>query len=87
MTSAQIQCLFTAKVAAASQNETGRVPSRELIDDVTLLARVLYEAVRGVRFTRNSSRLTDSSRSFDQTDRLCPRFHPGTHAQPPTCRP
>ena len=52
MTSEQKQRLFRAKVAAALQHETGRVPSREQVEDVALLARVLYKAVLGVHFTR-----------------------------------
>jgi hypothetical protein len=52
MTSEQKHRLFRAKVAAALQNETGRVPSREQVEEVTLLARVLYKAVLGVHFTR-----------------------------------
>ena len=52
MTSEQKHRLFKAKVAAALQNETGHVPSREQVEEVTLLARVLYKAVLGVHFTR-----------------------------------
>ena len=52
MTSEQKQRLLKAKVAVALQNETGQVPSRQQIEEVTLLARVLYKAVLGVHFRR-----------------------------------
>ena len=52
MTSQQKHRLFKAKVAAALQDETGHVPTREQIEEVALLARVLYKAVLGVHFTR-----------------------------------
>jgi hypothetical protein len=40
MTSQQKKRLLKAKVAAALQNELGHTPSREQIEEVTLLARV-----------------------------------------------
>ena len=54
MTSEQKQRLFKAKVAAALQHELGRVPSREQIEQVTLLARVLYKAVLGTHYRRKA---------------------------------
>ena len=56
MTSEQKHKLLKAKVAAALQNETGKVPSREQIEEVTLLARVLYKAVLGVHFKRQEQK-------------------------------
>ncbi len=56
MTSEQQQKLLKAKVAVALQNETGKVPTREQIEEVTLLARVLYKAVLGVHFRRKEQR-------------------------------
>ena len=56
MTSEQKQRLLKAKVAAALQNETGKVPTRKQIEEVTLLARVLYKAVLGVHFKRKAQR-------------------------------
>ena len=56
MTSEQKQKLLKAKVAAALQNELGRVPSREQIEEVTLLARVLYKAVLGTHFKRQEQK-------------------------------
>jgi hypothetical protein len=52
MTSEQKRRLLKAKVAVALQRETGHVPTLEQIEDVTLLARVLYKAVLGVHFRR-----------------------------------
>jgi len=37
--------LLKAKIAVALQNELGRVPKEEEIDNVFLLARVMYKAV------------------------------------------
>ncbi len=56
MTSEQKRKLLKAKVAAALRHETGRVPTREQIEEVTLLARVLYKAVLGVHFKRREQR-------------------------------
>jgi hypothetical protein len=56
MTSQQKKRLLKAKVAAALQNELGRVPTREQIEEVTLLARVLYKAVLGVHYKRQEQK-------------------------------
>ena len=56
MTSEQKRKLLRAKVAVALQHELGREPTREQIEDVTLLARVLYTAVLGVHFKRKEQR-------------------------------
>ena len=50
MTSEQKRKLLKAKVAVALRHELGRTPTREQIEDVTLLARVLYQAVLGLHF-------------------------------------
>jgi hypothetical protein len=52
MTSEQKHRLLKAKVAVVLQHETGHVPTQEQIEQVTLLARVLYKAVLGVHFRR-----------------------------------
>ena len=52
MTSEQKRKLLKAKVAVALRDELGRTPTREQIEDVTLLARVLYKAVLGLHFKR-----------------------------------
>ena len=44
--------LLKAKIAVALQNELGRVPKEDEIDNVFLLARVMYKAVLGLHFTR-----------------------------------
>ena len=54
MTSKQKQKLLKAKVAVALQNELGHVPTTEQIEEVALLARVLYKAVLGVHFKRRA---------------------------------
>jgi hypothetical protein len=45
-----------AKIAVALQSELGRVPKREEIDQVFLLARVLYKAVLGLHYKRQEQK-------------------------------
>jgi len=42
--------LLKAKIAVALQSELGRVATEEEIDNVFLLARVMYKAVLGLHF-------------------------------------
>jgi len=44
--------LLKAKIAVALQNEPGRVPTEEAINNVFLLSRVKYKAVLGLHLTR-----------------------------------
>jgi hypothetical protein len=44
--------LLKAKIAVALQDETGKVPSKERIEEVFLLTRVMYKAVLGLHFKR-----------------------------------
>ena len=48
--------LLKAKIAIALQNELGRVPKEEEIDNVFLLARVMYKAVLGLHFQRQEQK-------------------------------
>ena len=48
--------LLKAKIAVALQNELGRVPTQEEIDNVFLLARVLYKAVLGLHYKRQEQK-------------------------------
>ncbi len=52
MTAEQKKRLLKAKVAVALHNELGRVPKDEEVEQVTLLARVLYKAVLGLHYRR-----------------------------------
>ncbi len=56
MSSEQKKKLLKAKVAVALQNELGRVPKEEEIEQVTLLARVLYKAVLGLHYKRQEQK-------------------------------
>jgi hypothetical protein len=40
--------LLKAKIAVALQDETGKVPTKEKIEEVFLLTRVMYKAVLGL---------------------------------------
>ena len=48
--------LLKAKFAVALHDELGRVPTEEEIDQVFLLARVMYKAVLGLHFKRKEQK-------------------------------
>jgi hypothetical protein len=50
MTTEQKKRLLKAKIAVALQDELGRVPELEEIDQLALLTRVMYKAVLGLHF-------------------------------------
>ena len=56
MTSEQKKKLLKAKIAVALQDELGRVPTQKEIEDVFLLARVLYKAVLGLHYKRQEQK-------------------------------
>ncbi len=56
MSNEQKKRLLKAKVAVALQNELGRVPKEEEIEQVTLLARVMYKAVLGLHYKRKEQK-------------------------------
>ena len=56
MSSEQKKRLLKAKVAVALHNELGRVPKVEEIEQVTLLARVMYKPVLGLHYKRKEQK-------------------------------
>ena len=48
--------LLKAKIAVALQDELGRVPKSEEIEQVFLLTRVMYKAVLGLHFKRKEQK-------------------------------
>jgi hypothetical protein len=56
MSSEQKKGLLKAKVAVALQNELGRVPTNKEIEQVSLLARVMYKAVLGLHYKRGEQK-------------------------------
>jgi hypothetical protein len=48
--------LLKAKIAVALQDETGKAPSKEKIEEVFLLTRVMYKAVLGLHFKRKEQK-------------------------------
>ena len=56
MTPDQKKKLLKAKIAVALQSELGRVPKKEEIDQVFLLARVMYKAVLGLHYKRQEQK-------------------------------
>ena len=48
--------LLKAKIAVALHNELGRVPREKEVDQVFLLARVLYKAVLGLHYKRQEQK-------------------------------
>jgi hypothetical protein len=55
-TTEQKQKLLKAKIAVALHDELGRVPKTEEIDQVFLLARVMYKAVLGLHYQRQQQK-------------------------------
>ena len=51
--------LLKAKIAVALHSELGRVPKTEEIDQVFLMARVMYKAVLGLHFQRQEQKRRD----------------------------
>jgi hypothetical protein len=56
MTKEQKIRLLKAKVAVALQDELGRVPKEEEVEQITLLARVMYKAVLGLHYKRKEQK-------------------------------
>jgi hypothetical protein len=52
----QNKILLKAKIALALHDELGRVPKKEEIDNVFLLARVMYKAVLGLHYKRKEQK-------------------------------
>jgi hypothetical protein len=48
--------LLKAKIAVALQDELGRIPKEEEIDQVFLLTGVMYKAVLGLHFKRKEQK-------------------------------
>jgi hypothetical protein len=55
-TTEQKKKLLKAKIAVALQDELGRVPKKEEIENVFLMARVMYKAVLGLHFQRQQQK-------------------------------
>ena len=64
MTREQKIRLLKAKVAVALQDELGRVPKQEEIEQVTMLARVMYKAVLGLHYKRKEQKRSGQLASF-----------------------
>ena len=55
-TTEQKKRLLRAKIAVALQDELGRVPKEEEVNQVFLLARVMYKAVLGLHYKREEQK-------------------------------
>ena len=55
-TTEQKKKLLKAKIAVALHDELGRVPKKEEIDNVFLMARVMYKAVLGLHYQRQQQK-------------------------------
>jgi hypothetical protein len=53
-----VQESVKAKIAVALQDELGRVPTKEEIERVFLLTRVMYKAVLGLHYKRQEQKKT-----------------------------
>jgi hypothetical protein len=56
VTTEQKKKLLKAKIAVALHDELGRIPNKEDIDNVFLMARVMYKAVLGLHFQRQQQK-------------------------------
>jgi hypothetical protein len=56
VTSEQKKKLLKAKIAVALHDELGRVPKKEEIDNVFLMALVMYKAVLGLHYQRQQQK-------------------------------
>ncbi len=56
MTPEQKKRLLKAKIAVAIQDETGKAPTKEKIEEVFFLARVMYKAVLGTHYKRKEQK-------------------------------
>jgi hypothetical protein len=56
MTPDQKKKLLKAKIAVALHDELGRIPKNEEIEQVFLLARVMYKAVLGLHYKRQKQK-------------------------------
>jgi hypothetical protein len=54
--SEQKKRLLKAKIAVALHDELGRVPRKEEIEQVFLMARVMYKAVLGLHYQRHQQK-------------------------------
>jgi hypothetical protein len=55
-TTEQKKRLLKAKIAVALHDELGRVPQQEEIENVFLMARVMYKTVLGLHFQRQQQK-------------------------------
>ena len=56
MTTDQKKKLLKAKIAVALQDELGRLPKKEEIEQVFLLSRVMYKAILGLHYKRQEQK-------------------------------
>jgi hypothetical protein len=54
--SAQKKKLLKAKIAVALHDELGRVPKEKEIEQVFLMARVMYKAILGLHYKRQEQK-------------------------------
>jgi hypothetical protein len=50
--------LLKAKIAVALHDELGRIPKKEEIEQVFLIARVMYKAILGLHYKRQKQKKT-----------------------------
>jgi hypothetical protein len=80
MTPEQKKKLLKAKIAVALHDELGRVPKKEEIEQVFLLARVMYKAILGLHYKRQEQKKTGQLASSNPYAHwLRPRLHPRTN--------
>src|SRR4051794_8143919 len=80
--------LLKAKIAVALQNELGRVPKDEEINQVFLMARVMYKAILGLHFKRQEQKKNCLSATFRlEFSARCDKMLPSNREGIACCRP
>jgi hypothetical protein len=81
MTTEQKKKLLKAKIAVALQDELGRVPKEQEINQVLLLTRVMYKAILGLHFKRQEQKKAKTTGCLLR-GRHANRLRPGLHLRP-----
>src|SRR3954462_12031157 len=69
-TSEQKKKLLKAKIAVALQDELGRGPKEEEVNQVFLMARVMYKAILGLHFKRQEQKKNGQTASLQRSGRV-----------------
>jgi hypothetical protein len=78
LTPEQKKKLLKAKIAVALQDELGRVPKKEEIEQVFLLAWVMYKAILGLHFKPQEQGTEENRADGNLLTHICSLVMPGS---------